>query len=213
MAYFSVDEDLSERFFDALCEYLFSTTSGRLNDDNISALQKYGFPPAIARGFLSKLQDDDLIESTEKRLKEVSGGIMPSFTPTYERLTVNWQLTAKGASRAYTRPKSSLYVLPKWDSTPLEIELSLVADAVAATEALKQAVQENNELAEKEPKTRALVLRSLTDGLNLLKSNLSNAAQLTTFILQPAKWLLERAGNAAIGELAKRAIEAVLKLF
>jgi len=99
-----------------------------------------------------------------------------------------------------------------WSPLPLEREPDAVEQAIGRSEELLERVRGDNGFAATEPATHKAIIWSLQSGLEALKARLPSREQLRALLYQPIQYLAKRFGDAAIGQLAKEAGKAVLRL-
>lgn len=100
------------------------------------------------------------------------------------------------------------------DWEPLAIDRSSpeYVEAVDQIEAAVNAIEGDNGYAVSDPEERNAVIASIKQGLSMLKTGMPTFAQVRAFVMAPLKMLSEKFAQTLIGEAAKVAGEALVKL-
>ncbi len=89
-------------------------------------------------------------------------------------------------------------------SEPFKNALQKVDEAI-------RAIESDNGFAANEPTTRDNILENLKLGSEWLKLRTPSKAQVQSMLLIPLRWIGEKFGQSAVGEIAKEATKALLK--
>lgn len=180
----------------AISKYLNSPKSdGRLGYDNVTQLREYysnlGYlrailPDLVRRGFLTGDYAGKFYELTVDGLRACGFLLLANGTDVEED------------------PKDG------WEPLALEQDSEPAQSAIRATEALLDRVRGENGLAQTEPDRFHASVWSLQTGLDAIKKHKPSRQQIQTLLIAPIRWLTAKFSGAAIGELAKNALNAIL---
>lgn len=152
------------------------------------------------------------------------GGVMGGAGE--EVFTDNWRVTTKGLQTAIAFQEANPDVLDRtvvpleederqtnadtWQPLPIDRTDESYMVMVAEAEAAIREVEQNNGYAASEPEERAGILNVMKGTLQAIKEGLPSRAVIVAGLLSPLKFLSEKFSAASIGEIAKKAVEALL---
>ena len=141
----------------------------------------------------------------------VSNGCLTSFGPP----SLRYKLTIDGL-RVCGLLRSSRGADPEqrseteWTPLTLERDSDTARSAIHDTTELLERVRGENGFASTEPEKHAATVWSLQAGLDAIEKRSPSLGQVKTLLLTPMRWLSDKFACAAIGELAKAAIQSLL---
>lgn len=97
-----------------------------------------------------------------------------------------------------------------WAPLPIELSGKQYDHAIEASEAAYTEIKGSNGYAESEPQERDTVVWSLGEGLKQVKEGMPTRDQVISMLVKPFKYISEKFAGAAMGEVAKAAVKALL---
>ena len=130
---------------------------------------------------------------------------------------VCWGLTSTGAEIAHhlhsvinSQPGVGDEASSEWTPLTLERDSDTARSAIHNTTELLERVRGENGFASSEPEKHAATVWSLQAGLDAIENRSPSLEQVKTLLLTPMRWLSDKFAGAAIGALAKTAIQSLL---
>lgn len=100
----------------------------------------------------------------------------------------------------------------QWEALKLERSSPEHVAMETATEEAIQRIEADNGYAAKEPEERAGIVSILKKGLEAVRSGWASKHVIYALLLQPMRYIAEKFASTGIGEVAKRAVEAIWKI-
>lgn len=189
--------------FDAILEIANSRSAdGRLLNSRLFLLYGEGHQPIFVDYSLRWLSDRDYMV---KRQDINADG-------TYDE--AYWALGDAGLTYIMSGASNIVATSPILDNDvyePLELDRDdkQTQDTIELIEAVTEGVRGNNSISEHR---RNSLIWNLTNGIEAIRASVPTQDQMKALILQPLKWIMGQFVKAELGEMAKKAHEAVSKL-
>jgi len=210
--------DLSSRFDDVKLHVLYrvyrvtweSESGTGFNAGDIDRLAPGGTPRHISAKAIESLINDRLLEGqigyfgiSEDGIRRVDAELAVAGSPMY--ILNRRDTEAPVQHDAQENPDSE----GKWEPLPLERDTPAYEDAIQAIENVVDRVKGDNGYAATQPDEHRSIVWSLEAGLDAIKNTLPTRSQVRELLLRPLKFLVAKFASAAIGELARRAAQAL----
>jgi hypothetical protein len=190
------------RVLEAVYDFLGSDQSdGYLRVDAVPDLRSYYPNLGVVRASLAWLTNNGFLDYG------VVGG------------HYRWSLSILGAETMHSfrlaqplapAPIHQTEIESEWSPLPLDRDSEAARVAISLTEELVERVRGENGFAVAEPERHSATIWSLQTGLDAIKTRRPSRSQIVTLLFTPMRWLSDKFAGAAIGELAKQALHALL---
>ncbi len=112
----------------------------------------------------------------------------------------------------FPQPKPPAVLEDQWTPLTLENDSKELSAAVEATESAISALEASNGYSSQHPDERDAILSGLKGNLEALRKRLISKGQVIEGLVKPLRYIAKQFANAAIGDLAKRAVNFLIML-